>query len=267
MPLAAAKPVFPALDESRLYTEFRADQVPPLVPGRVEGEGERDRIQDQFCFAAAVTIDRVAIVELNFPERRPKASLPAIWEERQDLSAEKGLTVRREFSGGKQSAEAAVGEKRRRIGIEKQGLIAGAKIGMREEIEGAFDGLDLIFRRSIGLKLEKPHFESQPEIRGSGCGHRAEQIVQSLLFATGAPAIAEIEVVANCLVGKVKMPDPQPAAYDFGTHEILVALVGLGLGHITDRDEVEFPGTAGCVLNDAEFADRIGGSWVELELI
>ena len=89
MPLAAAKPVFPALDESRLYAEFRADQVPPLVPGRVERERERDRIQDQFCFAPAVTIDRVAIVKLNLPERRPKASLPAIREERQDLSARK----------------------------------------------------------------------------------------------------------------------------------------------------------------------------------
>ena len=138
---------------------------------------------------------------------------------------------------------------------------------MREEIEGTFDGLDLIFRRSIGLKLEEPHFESEPEIGGCRRGRRAQQIIQSLLFATGAPAIAEIEVVANRLVRKVKMPDPEPTVDDFATHEILVALVGLGLGHITDWDKVEFPGAAGCVLDDAEFAHRIGSGWVELELI
>ena len=75
---------------------------------------------------------------------------------------------------------------------------------MREEIEGAFDGLDLVFRRSIGLKLEEPHFESQPEIRRCRRGLHAQQVVQSLVFATGAPAIAEIEVVANRLVRKVE---------------------------------------------------------------
>jgi hypothetical protein len=63
------------------------------------------------------------------------------------------------------------------------------------------------------------------------------------------------------------MPDPESAACDFGTDEILVALVRLGLGHITDRHEVEFPGTVGCALNDAEFADRIGGGCVVFELI
>jgi len=63
------------------------------------------------------------------------------------------------------------------------------------------------------------------------------------------------------------MPDPEPAVGDFGTHEILAALVGLGLGHISDWDEVEFPGAAGCALNDAEFANRIGSGWVEFELI
>ena len=267
MPLAAAKPVFPALDESRLYAEFRTDQVAPLVPRRVERERQRDRIQDQFCFAPAVTIDCVAIVELNLPEGSPKAPLPAIREERQDLPGEKGLTVRREFSGGKQSAEAAVGKERRRLRIEEQSLIAGAEIGVREEIEGAFDGLDLIFRCGVGLKLEEPHFESQSEIHRCRRRQYAQQIVQSLVFATVAPAIAEIEVVANGLIGKVEMPDPQTAAGDLGSHEILVALVGFGLGHITDWDEVEFPGTAGCALDDAEFANRIGSGWVEFELI
>ena len=181
MPLAVAKPVFPALDEGRLHAEFRADQVPPLVPRRVERERKRDRIQDHFCFAPAVTIDRVAIVELNFPEGSPKSPLPTIREERQDLPGEKGLTVRREFSGGKQRAEAAVREERGRLGIEEQSLIAGSEIRMREEIEGAFDGLDLIFGRSIGLKLEQPHLESQPEIHGSGRGNVAAGRTESAL--------------------------------------------------------------------------------------
>ena len=138
---------------------------------------------------------------------------------------------------------------------------------MREEIEGAFDGLDLVFRDSIGLKLEEPHFESQPEIRRCCGGPYAQQVIQSLLFATGAPAIAEIEAVANRLVRKVDMPDPEPTVGDFGTHEILAALVGLGLGHISDWDEVEFFGTTGCTLYDAEFAHRIGSGWVEFEMI
>jgi hypothetical protein len=63
------------------------------------------------------------------------------------------------------------------------------------------------------------------------------------------------------------MPDPEPTVGDFGTHEILAALVGLGPGHICDWYEVEFPGTAGCILNDAEFAHGIGSGWVEFELI
>jgi hypothetical protein len=138
---------------------------------------------------------------------------------------------------------------------------------MCEEIEGAFNGLDLVFRCSIGLKLEEPHFESQPEIGRCRRGHHAQQVVQSLLFATGAPAIAEIEVVAKRLVRKVNIADPEPTVVDFGTHEILTALVGLGLGHISDWDEVEFLGAAGCALNDAEFTHRIGSGWVKFELI
>ena len=138
---------------------------------------------------------------------------------------------------------------------------------MREEIEGAFDCLGLVFGCSIGLKLEEPHFESQAEIRRRRRGRHEQQVIQSLLFATGAPAIAEIEVIANRLVRKVNLPDPEPTVGDFGTHEILAALVGLGLGNISDWYKVEFPGTAGCVLNNAEFAHRIGSSWVEFELI
>ena len=138
---------------------------------------------------------------------------------------------------------------------------------MREEIEGAFDCLGLVFGCSIGLKLEEPYFEGQPEIRRCRRGLYAQQVVQSLVFATGATAIAEIEVVANRLVRKVNMPDAEPTVGDFGTHEILTSLIGLGLGHISDWDEVEFPGTAGCIFNDAEFAHRIGSRWVEFELI
>src|SRR5450432_2714975 len=63
------------------------------------------------------------------------------------------------------------------------------------------------------------------------------------------------------------MSDAEPTVGDFGTHEILAALVGLGLGHISDWDEVEFPRAAGCALNDAEFAHRIDSGWVEFELI
>jgi hypothetical protein len=63
------------------------------------------------------------------------------------------------------------------------------------------------------------------------------------------------------------MSDPEPTVGDFGTHEIHAARVGLGLGHISDWDQVEFPGAAGRALNDAEFAHRIGRGWVEFELI
>src|ERR1035438_5425049 len=81
MPLAVAKTVFPALDEGRLHAQFCADQVPPLVPRRVERERKRNRIQDHLCFAPAVAIDRVAVVKLNSPEGSPKSSLPTIREE------------------------------------------------------------------------------------------------------------------------------------------------------------------------------------------
>src|ERR1035437_57705 len=73
MPLAVPKPVFPALDEGRLHAQFCADQVPPLVPRRVERERKRNRIQDYLCFAPAVAIDRIAGVEINSPEGRPKS--------------------------------------------------------------------------------------------------------------------------------------------------------------------------------------------------
>src|ERR1022692_2695725 len=78
MPLAVAKPVFPALNECRLHAQFCADQVPPLVPRRVEPERKRNRIQDHLCFAPAVAIDRIAVVELNSPEGSPKSPLPTI---------------------------------------------------------------------------------------------------------------------------------------------------------------------------------------------
>src|SRR5450432_3488827 len=85
VPLAVAKPAFPALDERRIHAQFCADQVPPLVPGRVERERKRNRIQDHLCFAPAVAIDRIAVVELNLPKRSSKSPLPTIREQRQDL--------------------------------------------------------------------------------------------------------------------------------------------------------------------------------------
>jgi hypothetical protein len=207
------------------------------------------------------------IEELDLPKRCPEPPLPTVREERQDLLGEKGLAVRREFAGGEQRAKSAVRELRGRIGIEKQGLVARSEIRLREEIEGALGGLQLVSGRRMCLKLQQSHLEGEPEVHWRGRGNRSQQVVKSLLLAPGTPSIAEIEVVANRLVRKVKMPDPEPTVDDFATHEILVAPVGLGLGHITDWDKVEFPGTAGCVLDNAEFAHRIGSGWVELELI
>ena len=254
VPLAVSKPILSALHEGRLDTKLRTDQVPPLVPGRVKRKRQRDRVQDHFRFSPAVTIDGIAIEELDLPEGSPKSPLPTIREERQDLLGEKGLTVWREFTGGEQRAKAAVREQRGRIGVEKQGLIAGSEIRVREEIEGAFDGLQLVFGRSIGLKFEQSHLESKPEIHRSGRGNRPQQVVKSLLFAAGTPSIAEVEVVANGFVGKVNVPDAKPAVGDRRSHEVFVSLVRLWLCHIADRREVEFPWTPRCVLNNAEFS-------------
>src|SRR5579872_3212638 len=137
--------------------------MPPLVPGRVKRERQRDRVQNHFSLSPAVTINGMVFEELDLPEGSPKAPLPTIREKRQNLSCEKSLPIRREFTGGEQRAKAAVREHRGRIGVEKQGLIAGSEIRMREEIEGALDGLQLIFGRSIRLKLKHSHLERKSE--------------------------------------------------------------------------------------------------------
>ena len=138
---------------------------------------------------------------------------------------------------------------------------------MREEIEGALDGLQLVFGRSVRLKLEQSHLESKPEIDRPGRGNRPEHVVKSLLFATRTLSIAEVKVVANGIARKVDVPDAKSAVGDRRSNEIFVALVRLWLRHIADRREVEFPWAPRCVLNNAEFSRRIGGGTVELELI
>src|SRR6266853_1984645 len=149
MPLAATMAILSAFYKGRRDAKFRTDQVPPLVPGRVKRKRQRDRVQDYFGLSSAIAIDGIAIEELDFPERSPKAPLPAIREEREDLLGEKGLPVRRKFAHGEQRPKAAVREQRGRIGVEEQGLIAGSEIRVREEIEGALNGLQLVFGRSI----------------------------------------------------------------------------------------------------------------------
>src|SRR6266852_6288897 len=138
---------------------------------------------------------------------------------------------------------------------------------MREEIEGALDGLQLVFGRSIRLKLEQSHLESKPEIDRPGRGNRPEQVVKSLLFATRTPSIADVKVVANGIAGKVDVPDAKSAVGDCCAHEVLVAIVRLWLCHIANRSEVEFLCAPRCVLNNAEFSRRIGDGTVELESI
>ena len=81
-PLAVSEPILSALHKSRLDAALRADQVPPLVPCRVKRKGKRDLVQDHFRFSPAVTIDGMAIEELDFPERGTESPLKTIREER-----------------------------------------------------------------------------------------------------------------------------------------------------------------------------------------
>ena len=81
------------------------------------------------------------------------------------------------------------------------------------------------------------------------------------------PSIAEVKVVANGGVGKVNMPDAKSAAGDRRAHEVFVPLVRSWLRHIADRRAVEFPWATGCVLNNAEFSNRIDCGRIEFDLV
>ena len=123
-------------------------------------------VQEYFGSAAAVPIDGIAVEKLDFSERRAEAAFTTLGQERQNPAGKKGFAVRREFARSKDRSKASVREQDWSVRVEKQCLITGSKLGIGEDIEGAFDGPQLFCTRTFRLQFDHPHLKCEAEIHG-----------------------------------------------------------------------------------------------------
>ena len=121
---------------------FRADQMLPLVPCRIPAKRKQRGVDVDLRFAAAVSIDGAPVQVVDAAQRRAKRPRPLVRQIGQDSPDEERFTALREFSRDNALSETSVRKQRRSVGIDQQGVIAGSKFGMREQIERTFRSLD-----------------------------------------------------------------------------------------------------------------------------
>src|SRR5258708_399176 len=110
----------------------------PLIPCRIPRQGKHGGVEVDLSFPAAVLIDGARVREVDAAQRRAERSLPLVRQMRQDSADEERFTALGEFPRYDALPETTVRKQRRSIGIDQQGVIAGSKLRMREQIERAF---------------------------------------------------------------------------------------------------------------------------------
>lgn len=73
LPLTRAKHVLASGHNRTIDPELRTHQVLPLGPGCVPGDGEQDRIEQDFELAPAVVVERVVVQEVQPAQVRAEA--------------------------------------------------------------------------------------------------------------------------------------------------------------------------------------------------
>ena len=134
--------------------DLRRYEMLPLVPGRIPAERKKRGIDIHLCFPAAIAIQRIPIEVFNAAQRSAKLALPLVRQIRQQAAHEEGVPILRQFARDNALAEAAVGEQGRSVGILKEGVVTGAEVGMRQEVEGPLGALHLWLGGGVGFKFK-----------------------------------------------------------------------------------------------------------------
>ena len=239
LPLARAKHVLAAGHNRAIDPDLRAHQVLPSGPGGVPGDGEQDRIEQDFELAPAVAVERVVGQEVQPAQVRAEAPPARFRQERDDALREKRLPVSGQFAAHHQRPEASVREHGRRIRIVEQSVIAGTEVRLHQHVERTLQIAQLAARRPGSLQLQAPELERQPQFSGARAALHPERVVERRRLRPRAATVAPVEVVADRARGQVHPTYPQPAGNDLSPEETCLAWIGLGLRDVADLSLVQ----------------------------
>src|SRR6516225_6767312 len=137
MPFLVADLILAGIHECRRNADLGSHQMLPLVPGRIPAERQERGIDVDLHFPATVPVHREPVIKFEAAQRRSKTSLCLVREIAKQLANEKGLTIVGLLAQYDTLAAAPVWEKRRRVSVAQQSVIAGPEFGMDQKIEGS----------------------------------------------------------------------------------------------------------------------------------
>ena len=119
--------ILAALNEPRLNIDLDAQQVFPLVPGRIPQQRQRGFVEKDVQLTVGVSVNSLLFVERELSQRGSDVPEPLIGQERENPGGVEGCLVSRKFSRYEQRAKATVWKDRRGNGISQESVVTRAQ--------------------------------------------------------------------------------------------------------------------------------------------